>query len=468
MRTVDTAVIGGGILGCLAARNLMRWNMRAVLIEEKDDVCTGVTRANSAVVYAGYDHQPGSLKAAMTVQGNADFEVLCEELEVPFLRRGSLMAAFGPGAEKVLQKKYSHGLKNHVPGLQLLSGKEACKLEPHLACGVTAALYAPTTGTVNPWQLGIAAYENALQNGCDILLNTKVLGIQKRDKGYLIETDRELIACRAVLNCAGIFADKIQEMLFPPSVRLFLDGTDFLVLDRQTEAPKHIIFHESEEAGKGITAVPAVEGNLLLGSSKRAFDGDYFAVISDGMERLRRTAASVLPNVDLNQVIRSFGAVRPNPYQVKEHEGKFIPDGKSIGSFVIENPSDGFYSLIGIKTPGLTCADELGKYLARQTAAYLDAGPNKAFNPKRRAIKAVHRMDFEARASLIRQDSDYGDMVCPCEDISRAEIVEAIRRGAVTIAGVKRRVGAGMGRCQGSRCSQIIAELLEEVGHEAL
>lgn len=467
MRSVDTAVIGGGILGCFAARNLMRWKMRVVLIEEKEDVCTGITRANSAVVYAGYDNQPESLKAAMTVRGNADFDVLCEELEVPFVRRGSLMAAFGPRAEKVLQKKYSHGLKNHVPGLKLLSGKEACKLEPHLATDVTAALYAPTTGTVNPWKLGIAAYENAVQNGCDILLNTKVMEIRRRDGGYLLVTDRESIACRAVVNCAGLFADKIQEMLFPPSVRLFLDGTDFLVLDRQADIPGCIIFHESEEAGKGITAVPTAEGNLLLESSKRAFNGEYFASSADSLEGLRHIAAGVLPNVDLNQVIRSFGAVRPNPYQVKEVDGQFLPDGKSIGSFVIENPADGFYSLIGIKTPGLTCAHELGNYLAQRAAAYLDAEPNKTFDPKRRAIKAVNRMDFEARASLVSIDPDYGDIVCPCEDISRAEIREAIRRGAVTATGIRRRAGAGMGRCQGSRCSRIIEEMLEEAGHGA-
>lgn len=468
MKTVDTVVIGGGILGCMAARELMRWKMRTVLIEEKEDVCTGVTRANSAVVYAGYDNPPGSLKAAMTVRGNGAFDVLCEELEVPFLRRGSLMTAFGPRAEKVLQKKYSNGQKNQVPGLKLLSGKEACKMEPHLAPGVTAALYAPATGTVNPWQLGIAAYENAVQNGCDILLNTKVLGIQKREKEYLIETDGDWITCRAVLNCAGIFADKIQEMLFLPSVRLFLDGTDFLVLDRQADIPKHIIFQESEEAGKGITAVPTVEGNLLLESSKRAFDGAYFAVASGSIERLRHSAACVLPKVDLNQVIRAFGAIRPNPYQVKEHEGGFVPDGKSIGSFVIENPAAGFYSLIGIKTPGLTCANELGKYLARCLAAHLDAELNRAFDPKRKAVRRVHGMDFVSRASLVKQDPDYGDIVCSCEDISRAEISEAIRRGAVTAAGVKRRVGAGMGRCQGSRCSRIIADMLEEEGHGAL
>ncbi len=468
MKVVDTVVIGGGVLGCFVARNLMRWKISVVLLEEKNDVCMGVTKANTAIVYAGYDNQPGSLKAEMTVHGNEVFDTLCKDLEVPFLRRGSLMVGFGPQADKVMQKKFNHGIRNNVPGLRLISGKEACEMEPHLASGVTSALYAPTTGTVNPWQLGIAAYENAIQNGCDVWLKTKVIGIQKTEYGYAVETTKEFIECRAILNCAGLSADKIQELLFPPTVRLILDGSEFLVLDRHTATPEHIIFHESEEAGKGITAVPTVEGNLLLASSKRPMDGEYFSTSSKSMDRLRSIAADILPKVDLNQVIRSFGAVRPNPHWMVEKKGKLVPDGKSIGSFVIENPAPGFYSLIGIKTPGLTCADELGKYLADRTAEYLNALPNRGFNPKRQAIRAVRKMNFETRNSLVMRDPDYGDIVCQCEDISKAEILEAIRRGATSIAGVKYRVGVGMGQCQGSRCSQIISKLLEGARHELL
>lgn len=466
MRYTDAVVIGGGVLGCFVARNLMRWQISTVLIEEKEDVCTGITRANSAVVYAGYDNQVGSLKAEMTVRGNKNFDALCADLEVPFERKGSLMAGFGPCAEKTLQKKYEQGKKNQVPGLKLLSGEEARAMEPHLSQDVTAALYAPTTGTVNPWQLGIAAYENAVENGCTVLLNTKVCGIRREKEQYIVETEKEQIICKAILNCAGLDADKVQEMVFPPSIRLFPDGADFLVLDRTAETPKHIIFHESEEKGKGITAVPTVEGNLLLESPKRTLDGAKFATSGESMSDLRSTAAQVLPKVEIKQVIRSFGGVRPNPHRVAKRNGAFIPEKKGIGSFAIEHPAEGFYSLIGIKTPGLTCADELGKYLAEKTAEYLDAAENKNFQSKRKAIPSLRKMDFEARAVLIKENPDYGEIICLCEEISRGEIIEAIRRGAVTVSGVKRRVGAGMGRCQGSRCSQAISELLKEVGNE--
>ncbi|MBP3673062.1 MAG: FAD-dependent oxidoreductase [Oscillospiraceae bacterium] len=451
MRYFDAAVIGGGVLGCFAARNLRRWNISTVLIEAAEDVCTGITRANTAIVYAGYDNKVGSLKAQMTVRGNGDFASLCEELEVPFSRCGSLMASFGPQADKVLLKKYDQGQRNGVPGLRLLSGEEAAEKEPMLAGGVTSALYAPSTGTVNPWQLGIAAYENAVRNGCTPLLNTQVLGIRKTSGGYVIETGSEPIECKVILNCAGLNADKVQELLFPPSVRLFCDGADFFVLDKHAASPSHIIFHESEEKGKGITAVPTVEGNLLLGPSQRPLDGKPWATSHTGMNFLRETACQVLPGVDLTQVIRSFASVRPNPHRVVWKNGAYVPDGKSIGSFVIENPAPGFYSLIGIKTPGLTCANELGMYLARESAVYLNAAENTAFDPYRRAI---WQKDHE--------------IICQCEHISKAQILEAIARGSTTVDGVKRRVGSGMGKCQGSRCTFEIETLLEECHHGTL
>lgn len=448
MKYYDAAIIGGGVLGCFAARNLRRWNISTVLVEAEADVCSGITKSNTAIVYAGYDNKVNSLKARMTVRGNTNFGNLCEELEVPFSRRGSLMVSFGPQADKILRKKLYQGRQSGVPDLRLISGKEALEMEPMLASGVTFALYAPSTGTVNPWQLGIAAYENAVHNGCQPLLHTQVLGIHRTEQGYVIETNAEPIACKVILNCAGLNADKVQELLFPPSVRLFCDGADFLILDKHALSPEYIIFHESEEKGKGITAVPTVDGNLLLGPSQRPLDEKPWATTHSGMDFLRKNAKLVLPSIDLTQIIRSFASVRPNPHHVILKDGEYIPDGKSIGSFVIENPAPGFYSLIGIKTPGLTCADELGLYLAEKTAAYLDAEVNNLFESHRSAI-------FHKDHSI----------VCLCEQITRAEILEAIARGAASVDGVKRRVGTGMGRCQGSRCTFEIEQLLEYAKH---
>ena len=441
MKQYDAVVIGGGILGCFVARNLRRWKISVLLLEKEDDVCKGITRANSAVVYAGYDNKPGSLKAELTVRGNANMASLCGELEVPFSRCGSLLVTYDAGAVSRLEKKLENGVRNGVPGLRLLSGPEAEAMEPMLRKGVAAALYAPSTGTVNPWQLGIAAFENALKNGAEAALNTQVQAIRKKADGYVVETGVDSYACKTVFNCAGLSADKVQELAFGPSVRLQLDGAEYLVLDPLAEKPSRVIFHQAQSCGKGITAVPCVEGNLLISGVRKPMDIP-FATTAEGLRELHAATKGLLPDADLTKVIRTFGAVRPNPCR---------ESGESLHDFCIENPAPGFYSLIGIKTPGLTCANELGLYLAERAADYLQAEENGKFDPKRRGIA--------------EKDDE---IICRCEQITRAEILEAIRRGASTVDGVKRRVGSGMGRCQGSRCSLKIEKLLEEYSHGAV
>ena len=441
MKRYDAIVIGGGILGCMTARSLRRWNIATLLLEKEEDICTGITRSNSAIVYAGYDNKSGSLKAELTVRGNANMEVLCEELEVPFSRCGSLLVTYDRDSIPKMERKYRNGVKNGVTGLRLLTGPEAEALEPMLKKGVEAALYAPSTGTVNPWQLGIAAWENAVQNGAEILLNTEVLDIRPEKGGYVIETNGESFSCAMVFNCAGLFADRVQELAFEPTVRLELDGAEYLVFDSLAPKPERIIFHQAQSCGKGITAIPTAEGNLLISGVRKPMDIP-FATTPEGLQELHAATEELLPDVQLGQVIRSFGAVRPNPYVVT---------GDSLHDFCIENPAPGFYSLIGIKTPGLTASHELGLLLAQKASEYLGAEANASFDPRRKAIS--------------EKDNE---IICQCEKITRAEIIEAIRRGASTVDGVKRRVGSGMGRCQGSRCTHEIEKLLEEYHNGAL
>ena len=441
MKHFDAIVIGGGILGCMTARNLRRWKISTLLLEKEADVCMGITRANSAIVYAGYDNKPGSLKAELTVRGNANMASLCEALEVPFSRCGSLLVTYDEESVPKLERKLKNGTQNGVPGLKLLTGAEAEAMEPMLKKGVAAALYAPSTGTVNPWQLGIAAFENALQNGAEAALSTQVLGIRNRETVYVMETGADTYACKMVFNCAGLSADRVQELLFSPSVRLELDAAEYLVFDSNAQKPERIIFHQAQSCGKGITAIPCVEGNLLISGVRKPMDVPFSTTV-EGLRELHAAAKELLPDVRSDHVIRSFGAVRPNPNR---------ENGESLHDFCIEHPAPGFYSLIGIKTPGLTASNELGLLLAQKAAKYLVAAENPSFDPKRKAIS--------------QKDND---IICQCEQISRAEIIEAIRRGASTADGVKRRIGSGMGRCQGSRCTYEIERLLEEYGHGAL
>lgn len=397
----------------------------------------GITRANSAIVYPGYDNKPGSLKAELTVRGNANMGTLCEELEVPFTRCGSLLVTYDRDSIPKMERKYRNGIKNGVTGLRLISGPEAEAMEPILKKGVAAALYAPGTGTVNPWQLGIAAWENAVQNGAEVLLNTEVRGIRPEKGGYVVETSGDSFFCATVFNCAGLSADKVQELAFEPSVRLKPDGAEYLVFDDPAPKPERIIFHQAASCGKGITAIPTTEGKLLISGVRKPMDVP-FATTAEGLRELHEATKALLPEVPLEQVIRSFGAVRPNPCR---------ENGESLHDFCVDNPAPGFYSLIGIKTPGLTCANELGLLLAEKAAAYLDAERNPDFVPSR---KRVIPTDYE--------------IICQCEGITRGEIIDAIRRGATTVEGVKRRAGSGMGRCQGGRCKGKIVRILKEMG----
>ena len=438
MDQYDAIVIGGGILGCFMARSLRQWNISVLLLEQEEDVCTGITRANSAIVYPGYDNKPGTRKAELTVRSNREFDALCEMLDVPFSRCGSLLVTYEPDTVPRLERKMENGLRNGVPGLRLLTGSEAEAMEPMLHKGVVAALYAPTTGTVNPWQLGIAAYENALRNGAASRMDTRVTGIRTEDGGYVVDTTRGQYRCRAVVNCAGLEADRVQELLCPPRVRLELDGAEYLVLDPDSPKPDKVIFHQSRSCGKGITAIPCTEGNLLLSGVRKEL-GVPFATTVEGIEELKTMALELLPGLETLSVIRSFGAVRPNPR---------TDDGDSIPDFCIENPVPGFYSFIGIKTPGLTCAHQLSLEVAGELAVYLNAETNPGFDPHRKGIP-----------------QSGNEIVCRCGQITSDQIREAISRGATTVDGVKRRIGTGMGPCQGSRCSWEIEKMLEDAKH---
>ncbi len=462
MEKTDVIIIGAGILGCFAARALTERSLSVLVLEAREDVCTGVTKANTGIVYTGCDTKPGTLKTELCVRANLDFERLCAELDVRFSRCGSLMAAFGPQAEAVLRSKLENGKTNGVPGLRLLSGEETLELEPNLSPKVSMSLYAPGTGTVDPWELGIAAFENARANGADFRFCEEVLGMERTGKGYLLQTPAGQYAARAVINCAGLNAAAVREYTKIPAIRIFPSAGDYLVLDDTVAGfVRHVISHEPERKGKGLTLTPTVDGNLLIGPTERerasAPDGE---TAEDGLCELAVLCAEVVPGLSLEQTIRSFSALRPNPFHVKEEGGVWVPEKRSISNFTIM-AEEGLFSLIGIKTPGLTCAAELGKWVAREVCAYLgDPGPNPYFNRVRKGIPRVHALSAEERARLIDNDADFGKVVCCCRDVTRGEIREAIRRGAVTVDGVKRRTGAGMGRCQGGRCLQPVLEEL--------
>ena len=462
MQKTDVLIIGAGLLGCFAARALAAYECSVTVLEAREDVCTGVSRANTGIVYAGYDTKPGTLKTELCVSANAGFAALCRDLDVPFSRCGSLMVALGERGERVLQKKYADGCTNGVEGLRLLSGREVLTMEPALTPHITGGLYSPGTGTVNPWELGIAAFENAAANGVEFRFSEAAVCITRADGGFVVASAAECYFARAVLNCAGLHADAVRELCETPRIRIFPSAAVYLVLDTTVGGHvRHIISHEPEEKGKGLTLVPTVDGNLLVGPTERDVTSpDGAPTGAEGLDLLRRLCTEIVPDLDLSQTIRSFGALRPNPYYVNFQNGKYVPENRGISSFTVLE-EDGLLSLIGIKTPGLTCAAQLGHYAADKLIAHLGGAARKAdFDPIRRGIPRPAEMPEDTRAAFIAANGDYGRILCRCQGISEGEVREAIRRGATTIDGVKRRVGTGMGRCQGGRCMQHIMELL--------
>ena len=468
-REYDAVVIGGGLLGCFAARALCRRKLRVALVEQREDVCTGISRANTAIVYAGYDTKPGTLKTRLSVQANREFGTLCGQLGVRFHRCGSLMVAFGPRGRESLTRKLEQGRINGVEGLRLLPREEVLALEPALSPDVEAALWCPQVGTVDPWELCLAAAENAVDNGAELLLNTRVTGLRREGECYAVGTDQGAIRCRGVVNCAGIRADQMAELIHRPTIRIVPTKGDYYVLDTGAgKKLRHVIFHEPEEKGKGLTMVPTVDGNVLLGpSEEEAEDREDTATQREGLEFLRRLAAQVAPGIPLEETIRTFAAIRPNPYEalVNGETGEVTLSRKSIGEFMVTQVEEcpGMVSMIGVKTPGLTCAALLGEHAAGLLQPWLgDPPPNPEFCPTRRRPVYTAELPPEELAALVRQDPAYGRVVCRCRMVTEGEVRDALRRtpGAVTLDGVKYRTGAGMGRCQGGVCTERILEIM--------
>ena len=450
-KNFDVVVIGGGVTGCAIARELSRYNLNTCVVEREEDVCSGTSKANSAIVHAGHDAVPGSLKAKFKVEGNRMMEDLAEELDFEFKRNGSLVLCFAEEDRPALEELYQKGIKNGVPDLKIITGDEVRAMEPNVSEQVVAALYAPTGGIVCPFGLTIALAENACDNGVEFIFNTEIKEIRKAESGYELEADEMLLKASYVVNAAGVYADVLHNMVSEKKLHITPRKGDYCLLDKEAgNHVSHTIFQLPGKLGKGILVTPTIHGNLLTGpTAKDIEDKEATATTAQELAEITQKASVSVNNIPFRLVITSFCGLRA-------HE-----DGDD---FVIGEADDapGFFDAAGIESPGLTSAPAIGVYVANLIAEKAGAEKKENWNGKRKGFIRPEKMTREERAALIKERPEYGTIICRCEGVSEGEIMDAINRtlGAVSLDGIKRRVRQGMGRCQAGFCTPRTMEIL--------
>ena len=447
----DVVIIGCGVVGASAAYELARYKLRVAVLEAAADIAAGTTKANSAIIHAGYDPEPGTLMARLNVEGNRLTGEICEKLQVPFKRVGSLVVAFSPEQLPTLRTLYDRGCNNGVPGLRLLSGEEARAMEPGLSEEVCGALLAPSAGIIDPWGFAIAMAETAVRGGVELRRDCPVTGIEDTGAGFVLHTPAGDVTARFVLNAAGVDADRVHEMLEPNDWQTLPSRGEYYLLDKsEHDRVSRVIFQCPGPEGKGVLVAPTIHGNLICGPNAEAVEDRLdLGNTAAGMAEVRAKASRSVPGIQWRQNIRNFAGLRANTTR---------------SDFIIEESKahPGFIDLAGIKSPGLSSAPAIAKMAAEMLAAGgLVLEPDPDFVDKREHI-VFKNLSAEEKNELIRKDPRYGRVVCRCETITEGEIVAALHSPIPprSINGVKRRCNAGMGRCQGGFCGPRVQEII--------
>ena len=447
----DVIIIGCGVTGAAAAYELARYKLRVAVLEAMNDIADGTTKANSAIIHAGYDPEPGTLMARLNVEGNRLTGEICEKLQVPFKRVGSFVVAFDEAQKGTLRALYERGVENGVPGLALLDGGEARAMEPNLSGEVCGALYAPTAGIIDPWGFAIAMAETAVRGGVEVRRSCPVTGISAVEGGFRLATPQGAFKARFVLNAAGVAADRVHGLLEPIDWRTLPSRGEYYLLDKAEHSRVgRVIFQCPTPEGKGVLVAPTIHGNLICGPNAENVDDRLdLGNTAEGMAQVRARATRSVPSVDWRQNIRNFAGLRAVTTR---------------SDFIIEESRahPGFFDLAGIKSPGLSSAPAIAKMAVGMLAARgLPLEPDPEFVDRREHI-VFKDLPADQKNALIRKDPRYGRVICRCETVTEGEIVAAMHSPIppCTVNGVKRRCNAGMGRCQGGFCGPRVQEII--------
>lgn len=447
----DVVVVGAGIAGCTAARELARYDLSICVLEAGNDIACGATRANSAIVHAGFDPVPGTLKARFNVEGSKAYPRWCDELGVQFRRNGSMVLAFDDEGRLKLEELVRRADANGVEGVRIVSGNRAREMEPNVSPEAACALVAPTGGIVDPYGFAFAAAENACGNGVRFLFNHRVEHIVRVGGGFRVKASGERFFARAVVNAAGLFADEINNMVSGKRFSITPRRGEYYLYDTEYATTfEHTMFQVPGPLGKGVLVTPTIHGNMLIGpdSVSQASKTDLSTTqegLADIVERARRTWPAASPR----GAITNFAGLRAA--------------GES-GDFVIGEAADapGFFNIACFESPGLTSAPAVATFIASQVAARLGAGGNPSFNPRRAPQLPFTAMTDEQRERAIASNPAFGHVVCRCCEVTEAEVVSALHGPlpVLSLDAIKWRTGATMGRCHGGFCSPGLVEIM--------
>jgi len=450
-------VIGAGVIGCAVARELSKFNIKIVLLEKETDVGSGVSKGNSGVLHTGLYYPRGSLKAKLCVEGRLMFPELTKQLDVPCKLCGKHVIARTEEEREDLEGLKAVGEGNGVKGLTIISGEELKKREPHL--DALYALHSPVAGIVPPYLFTIALAENALNNDVKVRVNTQVSAIKQVNSGYKVTTNQGVFHANIVVNSAGLFADRISAMVGIDNYKLYPCRGEYLILDKNCSnlinGPAYPV--PPKIAGVlGVHLTTTLDGNILIGPSEEFInEREDTRTTNEKIRQLIEGAKSLLPCIPLNQVIGGFSAVRSKITP---------PEEKGSRDFIIREDADNFINMIGMESPGLTASPAIAKMVVQMIKEKVGLSEKTDFNPIRKRTTPFSEASRAEQTALINKNSAYGEIVCRCEHVSKQEVLAALNNpiSAKTVAAVKYRTRAGMGRCQGGFCLPKIVEILKE------
>ena len=447
---LDIIIIGAGVSGAACARELSRYDAKILVLEKEEDVCCGTSKANSAIVHGGFDARTGSLMAKFNVRGSNLMEQLSKDLDFHYDRCGSLVLCMAEEDRPKLQQLYEKGVANGVKELRIIEREELLQMEPNVSDDAVAALWAPSGAIVCPFGLNLALAENAAANGTGFVFNAEVTGLEQVEGGWLVHTSQGDFLSRVVINAAGVHAGEIHNLVSEEKMTITNRRGDYYLLDKTVKCVSHTVFTLPNRMGKGVLVSPTVHGNTIVGPTAIDIpDPKNTATTAAGLQQAGEKASYMIKNLPLRQVITSFAGLRAHH-----------PDHDFIIGEVEGAP--GFVDVAGIESPGLSASPAIGEYVADLVQDMLKLTEKEDFIATRKGILNPAGMTIEERNALIRENPAYGQIICRCESISEGEILDAIHRplGARSLDGVKRRVRAGMGRCQGGFCAPRVMEIL--------